>query len=302
MRNKYQKMLKRIVPVLINTDSCFWRAYEWISCVVFIVTIVCVSIFLIGKDSGLAWTLDLCVWSTICIVFIDILKYKITKSSKDKPLRKWFSFRWAQKHKPNEVIILPTGFTGDVAHLKQSHCYRCGALHGFLREGDESERVCSFSGCDELVLFSDEYAECAFKKFRKNEERSTIFLEIRLLPLRFFYRNLWKISEHIFKLFSWMLISSVMLATGQNLENAYIEYAGFSLCVLWIITLFVTCFRAMVFTQDEMIEWSNTDSEFRIMKQVISFIIAMILVLVMMQLIYATLRLFKEVFSNIKLF
>ena len=295
-------MIKALATALQNTNNRIWRTYEWVSIVVLAISFTCVSVFLIGAKPELAWTVKIFIMLIISVVFVDVLKYKITGSAKDKPLRKWFSVRWAQRYKPEEILIPPNDFTGDVTHLKRSRCNRCGAFHGFSGEEGESKRICSFRGCKELVSSSDEYAQLASKIFRKKEERSAIFAEVRLTPFRFLYQHSWAISEHIFKLFSWMLVACTVLAVGQHKNNNVIEYAGIFFCVLWIINFLITCFRAMIFVQDEMIEWSNKDEENRTMKHVISFTVTMSLVLVMLLLIRVTLNLFSEVFSYIPSF
>ena len=295
-------MLKWSAPILTNTNSRFWRTYEFASSVTFLILFICVLVFLIGDKTELAWAVKALIWTTIGIVFVDVLKFKLTGSSKDKPLRKWLSFRWAQRYRPEEILILPNDFVGEVKDLRYSRCNRCGAFHGFVSEDGVTERICAFRGCKEVVVSSDEYAQRASEKFRKKEGRSAIFAEVRLTPFRFLYRYSWVIAEHIFKLFSWMLITCAVLAAGQHLANDVIEYAGIFLCVFWVMNFVVICFRAMTFVQDEMIQWSNTDEENRIIKRGIAFCVSIILVVAMWQLIVVTLNIFSEVYSNVKLF
>ena len=295
-------MLKWFFRIFTNTNSRSWRTYEFASSVAFLILFTCVVVFLMGDKTEFAWTVKVLIWTTSGIVFVDVLKYKLTGSAKDKPLRKWFSFRWAQRYRPGEILILPNNFVGEVKDLRYSRCNSCGAFHGFVSEDGVTERVCAFRGCKEVVVSSDEYAQGTSEKFRKKEERSAIFTEVRLSPFRFFYRYSWVIAEHIFKLFSWMLIACAVLAAGQHLVNDVIEYAGIFLCVLWVMNFVVICFRTMTFVQDEMIQWSNKDEENRIIKQGIAFSVSMILVVAMWQIIVVTLSIFSEVYSNVKLF
>ena len=100
----YEKMMKSLARTLTNTNSGFWRIYELVSSAVFLVLLSCVTVFLIGEKSELVWTVKVLIWSVVGIVIIDVLKYRITGSAKDKPLRKWFSFRWAQRYRPEETL------------------------------------------------------------------------------------------------------------------------------------------------------------------------------------------------------
>ncbi len=292
-----------LFQILADTNSRLWLTYEWVSFTILLVLFTYVLVFLFGDNQKLTWAIKLLTWSIVGIAFIDVLKYRITEASKDKPLRKWLSFRWAQRYRPEEMLILPNDFRGEVTDLKISRCNRCGAFHGFLNERNESERICSFRGCNELVSTSDEYVLRTTQKFRKKEERSVIFAEVRSIPFRFFYRYSWVITEHIFKLFSWILLACAVLATGRHLKNDIIEYAGIFLGVLWIINFFIICFKAVIFVQDELINWSNKD-EVKLMgiKGIIAFIVAMVLVLFMVQFVIFTLKLISEVYSNINLF
>ena len=291
-----------LVQILADTNSRFWRTYEWASFAILLVLFVCVLVFYFGENPKVGWALTLLLWSFVGIVFVDNLKYRFTGASKDKPLRKWFSFRWAQKFRPEEVFILPNDFQGELTDLKISRCNRCGTYHGFLREKNDSERICSFHGCKELVSVSDEYVLRTSHKFRKKEERSVIFAEVRSLPFRFLYRYFWVIAEHIFKLLSWMLLACAVLAGGQHIENDTIEYAGIFFCVLWIINFFVISFKATIFVQDELIIWSKKDEIKRNIKEIIAFIVSMILVLFMLQFVVLTLNLISEVYTHINFF
>ena len=295
-------MIKSLARTLTNTNSRFWRIYELVSSAVFFVLLSCVMVFLIGEKLELLWTAKVLILSVVGIVICDVLKYKITGSSKDKPLRKWFSFRWAQRYRPEETLILPKDNTDDVKHLKYSRCNKCGVLHGFSGEEGKSERVCSFRGCKELVSSSDEYASSASEKFRIKKERVAVFAQVRLAPFRFLYRHSWTITEHTFKLFSWMLIACAVLAAGRHLKNDVIEYTGIFICVIWVINFVIVCLRAMTFIQDEMIEWSHNGEENRVIKLAISFSVSMVVAMFMLQLIPLSLKAFGEVYSNIKLF
>ena len=300
--DRCQKVTNGFIQKLASTNSLIWRIYEWVSSLTFLALILGVVVVLIVDISKLVLAIKPAFLIIVCIVFIDILKYKITRSPKDKPLRKWFSFRHAQRYKPEETVIVPKEFRGDETDLKPSRCYQCGAIHKFSSVKDVSERICSVRGCRELVSSSDEYVQRASKKFRKREERSAIFADVRKLPLLFFFRHSWVIADHIFKLFSWMLLSCAVLAAGRHLDNSIIEYAGIFLCAIWLISFVTICFRAMMFVQDEMIDWSNKGAKQQLIKTFISFTTTMILVQVMVLFIVFTLDLITEVYSHINLF
>ena len=295
-------MTRWLARILSDTNSRFWRAYELASSSALVVLFLGVLVFLFGDNPEFMWIVKFVIPAIAIITFVDVLKYRLTGNTKDKPLRKWFSLRWAQRYKPEETLILPDGFTGEVTHLTFVRCGKCGAFHGFSSEEEESERICSFRRCKELVSCSDEYARRASEKLRKKEGRSTILGEVRSAPFRLLYLYSWTVSEHTFKLFSWMLISCGTLAAGRHLKNYVIEYVGISLCVLWAISFVVICFRAMTLVQDKMIEWSKEGKENRIIRRSIAFATSMALAIFLSQMIPIVLNIFSEIYSNIALF
>ena len=281
-------MLNRLGKSFRNTNSRFWRVYELLSALVFLSLMIFASVFFIGEKYELAWALKILIWSWMTIVLMDFMKYRLTGSPKDKPVRKWFSFRWAQRYKPEEIVVFPDKYTGDPEDLRYSLCKKCSALHSFEKDQENPERICSVHGCKELVLSSDEYVSGASEIIRKKRERAAVFAHVRFAPFRFLYQHSWTISEHTYKLFSWMLITCAVLAAGRHLNNETIEYMGIFFCILWVVNFVITCFRAMTYVQDEMIAWSAEGEDNQVAKKGVAFSVSFALVIVMWQLVMLT--------------
>ena len=99
----------------------------------------------------------LIIYATTSVAWMiksDWVKYRITKDPRDKPFRKWFSFRYAGHYKPDEISYTPDGFEGDLIKLIPTICPKCNVTHLFAPDEKESRRCpyrANFIQCDSVV-------------------------------------------------------------------------------------------------------------------------------------------------------
>ena len=307
-------MKSKFLNIFTNANSLFWKIYELISAIIValcgMIIVGNILIILISNYYGHIWMeyreqrlidlIAISAWVIFAVILIDIVKFNLTGSQKDELIRKWFSFRWAQKYKPDEVLIVPDNYTGNREDLLIVICGKCGANHGFVDNDNlEMMRVCDLYGCRELISTTLEYRQVAMGKSIKRKEYTKLVRDIRSTPFRFYYRESWKITEYVFKLCAWMMFACAILAGGIRLENHSIKVLGIILCILWISNLFVSINKAMFHIQDEMISWSNKGNQLLIFKKILAIILSFIFSALAIQLILISLDLFVEIYSNI---
>lgn len=257
---------------LRNTHSSFWRIYENASALLFLMMALSVAAWVwstFGNTGGHSTSFP--EWTTwlgrnfsqpiMVIIAVDFIKYALTGSARDLPIRKWFSFRWAQKFKPHELIVVPKNYEGDKTDLVMQRCNRCGALHGFYPTATEV-RACSVYGCKEVITppqwpgnnSSNEAALQSKVPAENNAQTSrepiSVFDEIDSTPLRWILKHAWVIADHAFKLTTWMIGASALLAFGVGLGNLYIIAFVVGLMILWIVALVSILFKVICYFQD----------------------------------------------------
>ncbi len=161
MERKFHRFHKKITAQFRDTESQFWRLYEkttaifgWTLLISFVLSIWnnLAGMFslptILNEYNG--WFYGTFIGSLIWILKADRIKYRITKDPRDELFRKWWSFKYAQKYRPEEVVMIPDNYSGDRSGLKMTKCPKCGVTHGFLPD-EEKMRVCKYYECGEIV-------------------------------------------------------------------------------------------------------------------------------------------------------
>ena len=311
---------------LTDTFSLFWRIYENVSAFILIVFCVLFSVVLwnefapnydifvlqIQNDNWFAPTF---ISTLSWIIVADFIKFIITRSPRDNPFRKWFSFRWAQKFKPNEVVVLPYGYEGDRSDLRFTRCKRCGVFHGF-KSDEIKDRLCQFNKCNETIVAPVLDTETTSRETissvavgkddvgnidtRTRRDPDAIFDEINFAPLRWAFKHAWVISEHAFKLAAWMTAAAAVAALGTRLENQVIVGFGVALSGLWIVALAATLFKTTGYIFDSAHnKWVHGYKRRNFRSVLISVILTGIIVLPMTHLLFLLIAALVDVFASV---
>ena len=141
------------------SDHRLWRLYENVTAVAgwgILASLAWIMGDIIIPESMPEWPLvgEVSYWLIGCVSWIfkaDIVKYRITRDSRDHPLRKWGTFRNVKRHK---FIMLRKGTDPSSGEqLVTTVCPACDALHGF-EHMDKTPRTCNFDGCQEVIYAS----------------------------------------------------------------------------------------------------------------------------------------------------
>lgn len=311
---------------LTDTFSLFWRIYEYVSAFILVVFIVLFSVVLWNSIApiydlftlqiqNVFWFAPTLVGTLSWIIAADFVKFILTRSPRDNPLRKWFSFRWAQKFKSNEVVVLPSGYEGDRSELRFTRCKRCGVFHGF-KSDEIKDRLCQFNRCKETIIApvldteatsGETISSVAVGKddigtidTRTRRDPDAIFDEINFTPLRWAFKHAWVISEYAFKLAAWMTIAAAVAALGTRLENQVIVGFGVALAGLWIVALAATLFKTTGYVFDSAHnKWVHGYKHREYSSVFISVILTGIFVLPMMHLLFLLIAALADVFASV---
>ena len=311
--NKRRYFLSAVVRQLTDTYSIFWRVYESIAALIgwiflFSLTLSVWNIF--APKFNLAqfyegdsdWIVRTFWGALLWIIFADVIKYAITRSHRDSPFRKWFSFKWGQRFKPDEVVIFPTGYDGPRESLKLTKCGNCGVRHAFAPEEIEN-RICALNRCGGIVEAPVLDVQTPTPQGPVEDERNAqtgdnqqdIIDEIGWAPLRFLFRHAWTIAEHAFKLTAWMVGASAVAAFGQKSESGTIMGLGLFLAAIWVTVLAATLFRVTGYLHDMALDqWILKKNRHPIVSIVLGAIIAAAVVLPAIQVFFALISVFLE--------
>ena len=161
MESRYQQLRKKITAQIRDTESRFWRLYEKITAVfgwTLLISLLLSAWNYIAEIFSLptilneynGWFYGTFIGSLLWILKADRMKYRITKDPRDELFRKWLSFKYAQKFRPEEVVMIPDNYSGDRSDLKMTICPKCSVTHGFL-PNEENMRECKYYECGEMV-------------------------------------------------------------------------------------------------------------------------------------------------------
>ena len=316
-------MKKVIFQQLFDTYSVFWRIFEAVSSLVGWAVMLWVAVstwnVIAAADkmgaadiSAIASNIPYVLVGMICLWTIDFFKFCFTRSPRDNPFRKWLSFKWAQKFKPNEVIVLPHGYTGDQSDLNLTSCPKCQVTHGFRQDETES-RICQFNRCGEKVAPPPVDADGATESAKINEARNTIasehepkgekpktiYDEIKFAPLRVVLKYSWVVSEHAFKLAAWMAGASALFAFGQRIDDPIVSGFGIGFSILWAITLASIIFKATTFVLDGIVDnWVYGKKRNNVIYILMSAVVTAVVVVPMTQIFLLSIGIFLRKFSK----
>lgn len=149
-----------MVEFLRKRNHWLWKVYEYVTALIGWTFLVVLTAYFWNSIATLfewptiyadrsEWYYGLLGGCIAWIIKFDFFKYRMTRDPRDEPIRKWFSFKYAQRFKPSEVLIVPDGYAGDRKDLKLTKCPKCFVWHGFLNH--EDSRQCEFYGCSQKV-------------------------------------------------------------------------------------------------------------------------------------------------------
>ena len=143
-----------------NRNHTIWKMYEYITA--FIGWVMLFSLILsfynaIASSIGWytifyeynTWFFYTFVGSLVWIKKFDIIKYRITRDPRDEPFRKWFSFKYAQKYKPNEIIFTPNEWEHKDGISNIRTCPKCN--YSQYTNVLKDKICCNIYGCKEMI-------------------------------------------------------------------------------------------------------------------------------------------------------
>jgi len=301
---------------LRDTYSLFWKIYERVTALLLLVFILAVlaagwnvvatasgsGTLLEGKANWIGATLSV---SVMLIMLGDIIKYALTGNPRDIPRRKWFSFRWAQKLKPSEVLMVPKGYEGDHADLVTVRCPRCGALHGF-EPGMSQPRQCMVYGCKETVNVpppKGDGVQDTKKKVEVAVPRGPSFGdvvdEVENHFGKWVLRHAWTVAEHIFKLTAWMIGATAVAAFAKRAGSTAVAGFAVILWVVWLAAAGATFFKVTIYLQDfAFYRWIQGKFRRPMAELLVALAMTVLVAVPSTYLFFAFIKVFTEIFTS----
>ena len=246
--------MTKIRDQLRDANSRFWRTYDSLFGLYgagFIILFVLATF----SDVTNPWVLLICGVILLMVMTANGMKFRLTKSPKDSPYQKWWSFRHAQRFIANEFTIFPQGYSGSGRDLEIVNCGRCGVRHGYLTDEAAGTRNCRFNGCHEILFMTTEYKEAACERLKIQRERNDLVRDIAVGPFRYAATHLWDLSEKLFKLMGWMLLGCGVFAAGREFNLPDVRLVGAVLCGVWVLNLIVAAYHMVRRVEADMIPW-----------------------------------------------